>query len=97
MGYRIVANILVVQTAERDQKLEAQQADARQWFEKLVNQYAGRRYRGIKLSDAGVTDKLYKTVTDAHAGYILKVDLPAETFSYMLKQRALDRARMTDG
>lgn len=85
------------QTAARDQKIEALQADARQWFEKLDNQDAGRRYRGRKLSDAGVTARFYKAVTDAHLGHILKVDLTAETFNYVLDQRALDRARMMDG
>lgn len=42
------------QTAARDQRIEALQADARQGFEKLDNKDAGRRYRGRKLSDAGV-------------------------------------------
>ncbi|MGM1054232.1 MAG: IS1634 family transposase, partial [Pseudomonadota bacterium] len=32
-----------------------------------------------------------------HLGHILKVDLTAETFNYVLDQRALDRARMLDG
>ncbi|MDZ7853503.1 MAG: IS1634 family transposase [Halomonas sp.] len=85
------------QTAARDQKIEALQADARQWFEKLDNQDAGRRYRGRKLSDPGVTARFYKAVTDAHLGHILKVDLTAETFNYVLDQRALNRARMMDG
>ena len=69
----------------------------RQWFEKLDHQDAGHRYRGRKLSDAGMTARFYKAVTDAHLGHILKVDLTAETFNYVLDQRALDRARMLDG
>nr|WP_133154938.1 hypothetical protein [Halomonas endophytica] len=68
-----------VQTAARDQKLEALQADARQWFEKLDNQDAGRRYRDRQLSDADVTARLYKAVSDAHLEHILKVDLTAES------------------
>lgn len=83
--------------AARDQKIEALQADARQWFEKLDNQDDRGRCRSRKLSDAGVTARFYKAVTDAHLGHILKVDLTAETFNYMLDQRALDRARMMDG
>lgn len=70
---------------------------AQQWFKKLDNQDTGRRYRGRKLSDAGVTAKFYKAVTDAHPGHILKVDLTTETFNYLRDQRALNHARMMDG
>ncbi|EWH00316.1 hypothetical protein Q427_20285 [Halomonas sp. BC04] len=42
-------------------------------------------------------DRFYKAVTDAHLSHILKVDLTAETFNYVLDRRALDRARMLDG
>ena len=86
-----------VQSAARDKKIEDLQKDARDWFRKLDNQDAGRRYRGRKLSDAGVTARFYKAVSDAHLGHIIKVDLSAETFTYLLDQKALDRARLLDG
>ncbi|WP_416140029.1 hypothetical protein ACM26W_06545 [Halomonas sp. HK25] len=58
-GHRLIVahrpDVANAHTAARDQKIEALQADARQWFEKLDNQDAGRRYRGRKLSDPGVT------------------------------------------
>nr|WP_144063088.1 hypothetical protein [Halomonas anticariensis] len=43
-----------VQRAARNQKVEALQADARQWLERLNHQDGERHYRGRKLSDAGV-------------------------------------------
>lgn len=100
-GHRLIVahrpEVAKFQTTARDQKVEALQAGARQWFEKLDNQNAGRRYHGRKLSGPGVTARFYKAVTDAHLGHILKVDLSAETFNYVLDQRAPDRARMMDG
>lgn len=85
------------QTQARDRDIEALEADARAWFDQLEGQEGGRRYRGRKLSDAGVTARFYKAVTEAHLGQILKVDLTAETFNYTLDSRALERARLLDG
>lgn len=85
------------QTQARDQTIEALEADARHWFGKLEGQDDGRRYRGRKLSDAGVTARFYKAVSEAHLGHILKVDLTAETFNYTRDSRALERARLLDG
>ncbi|KXO06845.1 IS1634 family transposase [Marinobacter excellens] len=78
-----------------DEKTQIQALDRTQL--EFILAVPGRRYRGRKLSDAGVTARFYKAVTDAHLGHILKVDLTAETFNYVLDQRALDRARMMDG
>lgn len=81
----------------RDRRIDELTADAERWFEKLDGQDAGKRYRGRKLSDGGVTARFYKAVCDAHLANIIRVDLNAETFNYTLDTRALERARMLDG
>jgi transposase len=85
------------QTEARDAKIAELQAEARATFEKLDQQDAGKRRRGRKLSDGGATARFYRAVSEARLGHILKVDLTADTFNYVLDQRALDRARLLDG
>ncbi|MBU6993594.1 MAG: IS1634 family transposase [Ferrovum myxofaciens] len=85
------------QSESRDKRIEALEQDAERWAGKLVEQETGRSYRGRKLSDAGVTARFYKAVTDAHLGHILKVALNSKDFEYDLDEKALKRARMIDG
>lgn len=90
-------DVAAKQTAARDEKIAELQAEARAVFEKLDDQDAGKRRRGRKLSDGGATARFYRAVSEARLGHILKVDLTADTFNYVLDQRALDRARLLDG
>lgn len=85
------------QSELRDKRIEALERDAELWAGKLVDQETGRTYRGRKLSDAGVTARFYKAVTDARLGHILKVSLNSRDFEYDLDEKALKRARMLDG
>ncbi len=85
------------QSELRDKRIEALEQDAALWAGKLVDQETGRTYRGRKLSDAGVTARFYKAVTDSHLGHILKVSLNSKDFEYDLDEKALKRARMLDG
>lgn len=84
-------------SARRDAKIAALTADADGFFAKLDNQDAGRKYRGRKLSDGGVMARFYRAVSEARLAHIIKVDLTADTFNYVLDTRALERARMIDG
>lgn len=61
------------------------------------SQDAGRKYRGRKLSDGGVMARFYQAVSEARVAHIIKIDLTADTFNYVLDTRALERARMLDG
>lgn len=90
-------DVAAKQTVARDEKIAELQTEARAVFEKLDEQDAGKRRRGRKLSDGGATARFYRAVSEARLGHILKVDLTADTFNYVLDQRALDRARLLDG
>ena len=66
---------------KRIEKIKALEDDATKWAGKLDHQDTGQTYRGRKLSDAGVTARLFKAVGDAHLGHIIKVDMASEHFS----------------
>ena len=85
------------QTRRRDEQIAALQADAARWTGKLNAQDEGKCYRGRKLSDAGVTARFYKAVSDAHLAHIIKVDLTSELFFYDIDEQALARAQLLDG
>lgn len=81
----------------RDRKIAELTTEADRYFEKLDGQDAGRKYRGRKLSDGGVMARFYRDVSEAHLAHIIRMDLTAETFNYVLDTRALERARVIDG
>ena len=100
-GFRLIVahrpEVAREQSAARDARIAALEADAARWAGKLDDQEAGQAYRGRKLSDAGTTARFYKAVADAHLAHIIRVDLSAKVFTYDIDERALNRARMMDG
>ena len=82
---------------KRIEKIKTLEEDAAKWASKLDHQDTGQTYRGRKLSDAGVTARLFKAVGDAHLGHIIKVDMASERFSYHIDEKALYRAELLDG
>ena len=83
--------------ARRDARIKDLEDEARRLTGKLDDQDAGRRSRGRKLSDAGVTARFYRAVGDARLAHIIKVDLTSEVFFYHIDEAALARARLLDG
>lgn len=100
-GHRLIVahrpEMAETQSRERDERIAELEADAERWAGKLVGQEGGHTYRGRKLSDAGVTARFYKAVSEARLGHILKVDLGSRDFVYELDEAALARARLLDG
>jgi len=100
-GFRLIVahrpDIAKEQRERRAEKIAALEADAANWTGKLDHQDEGKVYRGRKLSDAGVTARFYKAVSDAHLANIIKVDLSSELFNYHIDEKALKRAEMLDG
>ena len=84
-GFRLIVahrpDIAREQSERRAEKMTALEADAASWSGKLDHQDEGKVYRGRKLSDAGVTARFYKAVSDAHLANIIKVDLSSELFN----------------
>ena len=85
------------QRAKRDQTMQSLEEDAAKWTVKLDQQEQGKVYRGRKLSDAGVTARFYKAVSDARLTNLIKVDLSSELFNYSINEKTLKRAQMIDG
>ncbi len=83
--------------ARRDAQIQALEDEARRLTGKLNDQDAGQRFRGRRRSDAGVTARFYRAVSDAHLAQIIKVDLTSEVFFYHIDEAALARARLLDG
>jgi transposase len=100
-GYRLIVahrpDIAEEQSQRRAAQIAALEEEAARWTGKLNDQDEGKRYRGRKLSDAGVTARFYKAVSDAHLAHLIKVDLSSELFFYAIDDKALARARMLDG
>jgi len=100
-GFRLMIahrpDMAAEQGQKRDERIAALEADAAKWANKLEGQEVGKKFRGRKLSDGGVTARFYKAVSDAHLAHIIKVDLSSEDFCYDVDERALNRARMLDG
>lgn len=100
-GHRLIVahrpDLAQEQGRRRDAQIAALNADAARWTGKLNAQDEGQRYHGRKLSDAGVTARFYKAVSDARLAHIVKVDLASQVFCYDVEERALQRARMLDG
>ena len=81
----------------RDARIEEMEQEAQRLVGKLDGQDEGKRFRGRKLSDGGVTARFYKAVSDAHLSTIIKIDLNSDVFRYSIDDTALDRARLLDG
>lgn len=100
-GYRLVVahhpDMAEELKNKRAEKIQALEDDAERWASKLDHQDTGKSYRGRKLSDAGVTARLFKAVGDAHLGHIIKVDMASEHFNYHIDEKALHRAELLDG
>lgn len=86
-----------VQTQRRNEHIDALIAQGEQWAGKLVDQDGGVKHRGRKLSDSGAKARFYHAVCEAHLSKIIKVDLPAELFSYDIDKTARALAEMMDG
>jgi len=85
------------QSAERDQRIAALEAQAAQWCGKLDAQDSGVRSRGRSLSDGGVRARFYHAVSEANLRRIIRVDLKSELFTYQIDEEALALARAMDG
>jgi len=100
-GYRLVVahrpDMAEELKNKRAEKIQALEDDAQRWASKLDHQDTGKSYRGRKLSDAGVTARLFKAVGDAHLSRIIKVDMASEHFNYHIDEKALYRAELLDG
>jgi transposase len=85
------------QSAARRQTIETltQQAELRAG--KLDAQDAGAAFKGRRLSDSGAKAWLFRAVSDAHLGSIIKVDLQSDLFAYTEDEAALKRAELNDG
>ncbi|NNM65402.1 MAG: IS1634 family transposase [Burkholderiales bacterium] len=85
------------QSAARRQTIETltQQAELRAG--KLDAQDAGAAFKGRRLSDSGAKAWLFRAVSDAHLGSIIKVDLQSDRFAYTEDEAALKRAELNDG
>lgn len=87
----------MVQTQRRNERIDALIAQGEQWAGKLVDQDGGVTHRGRKRSDSGAKARFYHAVCEAHLSKIIKVDLPAELFSYDIGKTARALAKMMDG
>lgn len=85
------------QTTQRDQKIDALEAQAAQWVGKLDAQDTGTRSRGRKLSDGGARARFHHAVCEARLRRIIRVDLKSALFTYEIDERALALARAIDG
>ncbi|AKU11334.1 transposase [Azoarcus sp. CIB] len=85
------------QTQRRGEQINELIALGDQWAGKLVDQDEGVKRRGRKLSDSGAKARFYHAVCEAHLSKIIKVDLPAELFSYDIDAMARALAEMMDG
>ena len=100
-GLRLVAahdpQTALQQRLERKTRMAALEASAQGWAGKLDEQDQGAKKKGRKLSDSGTKARFYHAVCEARLGKILKVDMKAELFSYVVDEAALKLAEMMDG
>ncbi len=96
----IVAHDPATAAQQREQRLTqiAQlEAQAKSWEGKLTEQDEGIKKRGRKLSDSRTKARFYHAVYETHLGKIVKVDMKAELFSYVIDEEALKLAELMDG
>jgi transposase len=84
-------------TQRRNERIDELIAQGEQWAGKLVDQDGGVKHRGRKLSDSGTKARFYHAVCEAHLSKIIKIDMPAELFSYDIDVAARTLAEMMDG
>jgi transposase len=85
------------QSAARRQTIEDLTTQAERRAGKLDAQDAGSSFKGRRLSDSGAKAWLFRAVSDAHLGSIIKVDLQSDLFAYTVDETALTRAELNDG
>ena len=85
------------QTQARQRRIDEIVASAQARAGKLDAQDDGEVFRGRRLSDSGAKAWMFREVSEAHLGAIIKVDLTGEAFTYDVDERALRRARLHDG
>ena len=86
-----------LQSAARRQTIETLTQQAERRAGKLDAQDAGAAFKGRRLSDSGAKAWLFRAVSDAHLGSIIKVDLQSDRFAYTEDEAALKRAELNDG
>ena len=85
------------QTRQRNERIAQLVAQADEWTGKLESQEEGVKHRGRKLSDSGAKARFFHAVAEAHLSRIIKVDLKADLFSYLLDEKAKTLAELMDG
>ena len=100
-GLRVVISHDPATALEQNQKRRAKMSEleglAQGWAGTLDGQDQGAKKKGRKLSDSGTKARFYRAVCDAHFSNIIKVDLKAELFSYVIDDAALALAEVMDG
>jgi transposase len=85
------------QTKARQARIDEIVANAQARAGKLDQQDAGEVFRGRRLSDSGAKAWMFREVSEANLGAIVKVDLASEDFRFDIDEQALQRARLNDG
>lgn len=85
------------QGRQRQARIDEIVASAQARAGKLDAQDAGEVFRGRRLSDSGAKAWMFREVSEANLGAIIKVDLTGEAFSFEIDERVLQRARLHDG
>jgi hypothetical protein len=85
------------QTRLRQARIDEIVASAQARAGKLDAQEDGEVFRGRRLSDSGAKAWMFREVSEANLGAVIKVDLTGEAFTFDIDERALQRARLHDG
>ncbi|MFM7120517.1 MAG: IS1634 family transposase, partial [Gammaproteobacteria bacterium] len=85
------------QSQARQARIDEIIANAQMRAGKLDAQDEGEIFRGRRLSDSGAKAWMFREVSEARLGSIIKVDLGDDAFSYEVDDLALARARLHDG
>lgn len=85
------------QTRLRQARIDAIVVSAQARADKLDAQEDGEVFRGRRLSDSGAKAWMFREVSEANLGAVIKVDLAGEAFTFDIDERALLRARLHDG
>src|SRR5690606_30570740 len=75
------------QTQARQRRIDEIVASAQARAGKLDAQDDGEVFRGRRLSDSGAKAWMFREVSEAHLGAIIKVDLTGEAFTYDVDER----------
>ena len=85
------------QTRLRQARIDEIVASAQARASKLDAQEDGEVFRGRRLSDSGAKAWMFREVSEANLGAVIKVDLTGDAFTFDIDERALQRARLHDG